>query len=217
MIQPRDPTPAAQSALLGELMAALRPALAAEKLDGTFVLEPGVRLRRAYGRCRWSAAGVEISVRCTADGDRMQWRRRGAIVATLLHELAHLRYRHHGPRFWSLHRRLVDRAAALGVYDPLDFDPAERARGDEKLASSAAAAIAAAARRARRERAAQDRAAVFTWPIGTVGRFARGPRVLTGSMVRILAHGRTRLLVETADGRRYRVAPDLLEPAVSFS
>jgi hypothetical protein len=76
----------------------------------------------------------------------------GAIVGTLLHELAHLRYRSHGPRFWALHRRLVDRAVALGVYDPLDRDPGERARGDEKLAASAAWPVALAARQRRLER-----------------------------------------------------------------
>src|SRR5690242_7780580 len=90
-----------------------------------------------------------ITVRCTADGDRTRWRRVGAIVGTILHELAHLRYRSHGPRFWALHRRLVDRAAAAGVYDPLDRDTAERGRGDEKLAGSAAWTIALAAREAR--------------------------------------------------------------------
>jgi hypothetical protein len=70
----------------------------------------------------------------------------------LLHELAHLRYRSHGPRFWAFHRRLVDRAAALGVFDPTDRDPAERARGDEKLAASAAWPIALAAKQRRLER-----------------------------------------------------------------
>jgi hypothetical protein len=130
----------------------------------------------------------------------------------LLHELAHLRYRSHGPRFWGLHRRLVDRAAALGVYDPADFDPAERARGDEKLAASAAAAIAAAARQARRERSRADRAALAEWPVGSRARFV-GPRSLAGTTVRVLEQRRTRLLVETPRGRRYVVAPGLLERA----
>ena len=125
-----------------------------ERLPLDFMLKPGTRLRRSYGRCTWHTSGVPptILVRCTADGDRSRWRGRGAIVGTLLHEIAHLRYRSHGPRFWALHRRLVDRAAALGLYDPLDRDPLERARGDEKLAGSAAWPIALAARRLRLER-----------------------------------------------------------------
>lgn len=145
---------AAQAALLNELRLHLEPILVREGLSLDFVLAPGVRLRRAYGRCAWrpNVSAPLITIRCTADGDRMTWRRRGAIVGTLLHELAHLRYRSHGPRFWALHRRLVDRAAALGVYDPTDRDPAERARGDEKLAASAAWPIALAARQRRLER-----------------------------------------------------------------
>jgi hypothetical protein len=148
-----DPSPAAQSALLGDLRAQLTPLLAREGLPLDFGLAPGTRLRRAYGRCAWRGnAPPLISVRCTADGSRSQWRRRGAILGTLLHELAHLRYRSHGPRFWALHRRLVDRAAGSGIYDPTDRDPAEHARGDEKLAASAAWPIALAARQRRLER-----------------------------------------------------------------
>jgi hypothetical protein len=149
-----DPTPAAQAALLAELRASVEPILRDERVALEFALKPGVRLRRTYGRCTWHAGGAPptVLVRCTADGDRARWRRLGAILGTLLHELAHLRYRSHGPRFWALHRRLVDRAAAAGLYDPTDRDPAERARGDEKLAGSAAWPIALAARRKRLER-----------------------------------------------------------------
>ena len=150
-----EPSKAAQAALLAELRMLLEPILVRDGLPLEFSLVPGLRLRRAYGRCTWRAGapGPVIAVRCTADGDRTHWRRRGAIVGTLLHELAHLRYRSHGPRFWALHRRLVDHAAAAGVYDPRDRDPLERARGDEKLAASAAWPIAMAARARRLERA----------------------------------------------------------------
>jgi WLM domain len=155
------PTRAAQAALLLELRAVLEPVLVRAGLPLEFVLVPGLRLRRAYGRCTWrsTSSAPVISVRCTADGDRTLWRRRGAIVGTLLHELAHLRYRSHGPRFWALHRRLVDLSAGMGVYDPTDRDPSERARGDEKLAASAAWPIALAARQRRLERARRKRGA----------------------------------------------------------
>lgn len=134
--------------MLAALRAEVEPILLRERLPTDFVLRPGLRLRRAYGQCRWRAEALApiITVRCTADGDRTRWRRLGAILGTLLHELAHLRYRSHGPRFWALHRRLADRAFVAGVYDPRDRDPAERGRGDEKLAGSAAWPIAAAAR-----------------------------------------------------------------------
>jgi hypothetical protein len=195
--------------------------LLTERVPTDFVLQPGVRLRRAYGRCSW-LPGVPlpvVAVRCTADADRGSWRHRGAIMGTLLHELAHLRYRSHGPRFWALHRRLVDRAVAIGIYDPHDRDPAERARGDEKLADSAARPVALAARNARRERTRANRAALQDWQAGAVARIAPGVGSLGGTLVRVLALGRTRLLVEAiealhaGDRRRYRVGPGLLVPA----
>ena len=187
----------------------------AEHLPLEFALKPGLRLRRAYGRCSWVAGGRPpvVSVRCTADGDPTQWRRTGAIVGTLLHELAHVRYRSHGPRFWALYRRMVDRAVAGGLYDPTDRDPAERGRGDEKLAESAAHPIALAARKARRERARANRSALHAWPPGSLARIAPDVRALAGMVVRVLALGRTRLLVETAERRRYRIDPSLLVPA----
>jgi hypothetical protein len=147
--------------LLYELRQRLEPLLLRESLPRDFGLKPGLRLRRAYGRCtfRPGQAPPSIAIRCTADGDRTRWRRGGAIMGTLLHEVAHLRYRTHGPRFWALHRRLVDRAVATGIYDPTDRDPAERGRGDEKLAASAAWPIALAAREKRLERRRQRSAA----------------------------------------------------------
>jgi len=209
------PSPAAQARLLAELRAAIEPILARESLPLAFTLKPGLRLCRAYGRCTWHppSGPPTIAIRCTADGDRTRWRHPGAIVGTLLHEVAHLRYRSHGPRFWALHRRLVDRAVVAALYDPTDRDPGERGRGDEKLAGSAARPIALAARRARQERASANRAALQAWQVGAVARIVTRRGVLAGARVRVTGLGRTRLLVETADKRRYRVAPALLVPA----
>jgi hypothetical protein len=153
------PSRAAQTALLAQLRLRLEPVMRAEGIPLDFDVKPGLRLRRAYGRCTWKSTAAQpiITVRCTADGDGNVWRRLGAIVGTLLHEVAHLRYRSHGPRFWTLHRRLVDRAVTAGLYDPTDRDPAERARGDEKLAASAAWPIALAARQKRLERTRSGR------------------------------------------------------------
>jgi hypothetical protein len=209
------PTRAAQAALLAELRAEILPVLIAERLPTNFVVSPGTRLTRAYGRCVWRPGSdvAEITIRCTADGDRSRWRRRGAIVGTLLHEAAHLRYRGHGPRFWALHRHLVDRAARAGVYDPTDRDPHERGRGDEKLADSAAGAIAEQAREARRSRLQINRLAVQDWRPGAVAFVRSG--ALAGVPVTVLALRRTRLLVETRTGRRYFVSPGLLLAAAS--
>jgi WLM domain len=207
------PSPAAQSALLDRLRLSLQPVITAEGLPTTFVLEPGTRLRRAYGRCTWSSSEpARITVRCTADGAEGRWRRQGAIVGTLLHELAHLKYRHHGPRFWALHRRLVDRAARSGVFDPRDQDLSERGRGDEKLAGSAAHAVALAAREARRARTRENRAALEGWQVGSLARVMPGRFKLSGKTVRVLALGRSRLLVESVpDRRQYTLSPGLLE------
>jgi hypothetical protein len=207
------PTAAAQAALLRELGRTVEPLMVAERIPTQFVLKPGLRLSRAYGRCTWRLGDQlpVITIRCTADDDRARWRRVGAIMGTLLHEVAHLKYRSHGPRFWAVHRRLVDRAVAGGLYDPSDRDPAERGRGDEKLADSAARPIALAARRARRERTRAERAALQSWRAGAVARIS--PDIggaLGGTLVRVLELGRTRLLVETPDRRRYHVAPSLL-------
>jgi hypothetical protein len=209
------PTRAAQAALLERLRPTLEPILRAERVPTDYVLQPGTRLRRAYGRCVWfpETQHAVISVRCTADDDRLRWRHTGAIVGTLLHEAAHLRYRSHGPRFWTLHRRLVDRAVAAGVYDPTDRDPAERGRGDEKLAASAARSVALAARAARLERMRANRLALQAWQAGATARIVPSVGGLAGAMVRVVGLGRSRLLIETSDRRRYRIAPSLLIPA----
>jgi WLM domain len=210
----QEPTPAAQQVLLLDLARQLAPVVTAERLTMPYALTPGVRLRTAYGHCRHLGGGrpAEIQVRCTADGDRTRWRQVGAIVGTLLHELAHLRWRHHGPRFWALQRRLADGAAGLGVYDPTDRAPNERGRGDEKLARSAAAPVAAAARAARRRRAAEHQQALATWPVGSHGQLAGVRGRLQGALVRVLRHGRTRALVQAAGGRQYWVAAQALRP-----
>jgi len=83
----------------------------------------------------------------------------------------------------------------------------------KKLADSAAHSIAVAARQTRRERARANRSAVRAWPLGAAARIGPEVRTLAGTVVRVLARGRTRLLVETPDRRRYRVAPTLLIPA----
>jgi WLM domain len=213
----RPPSPTAQAALLLHLKAALEPMLMAENVPLAYVIKPGTRLRRSYGRCIWRGEGQLplIVVRCTADADRGRWRRVGAIMGTLLHEVAHLRYRSHGPRFWSLHRRLVDRAVQAGLYDPRDRDPDERGSGDEKLADSAARPIAIAARQARWAHVRQQQAALRAWHVGAQARIASGRGELAGTQVRVVGLGRTRLIVEIADGRRYRVTPDLLVPQFS--
>lgn len=214
------PTATAQALLLFHLRDSLSPILQASRLPAPFTLKPGIRLRRRYGQCRrlpGSGLPPEVAVRCTQDGAPGEWRRLGSIAGTLLHELAHLRYAHHRPRFWACCRRLFDQAAEAGVYDPADEDPRERAQGDGKLAGSAAHAVAENARRARREASRTALHAMTAWEVGHEGdiRVARGP--LAGARVRVVRKLRTRLEVVGPDGRRYLVPAALLQASAPTS
>jgi WLM domain len=201
-------TPAAQRRAVGLLREAIEPLLTLRGLDSIpFDLEPGWRLKRRFGQCRHFTDGrpPRITLRCTGDDG---WRRRGALVHTLLHEVAHLKHRGHSKAFWRLCRALLDDAAHLGIYHPADDDPSERSSGVEKLAGSAAQPLVHLARRARRERHRAARELMAVWQAGSLAR-VRG----LGGPVRILEKRRTRVLVEAPRRRRYLVPVHLLEPA----
>lgn len=199
----------AQQALLDALRTALTPLLSANKVPTGFALRPGTRLRTRYGQCRRFGPNrpPEITVRCTKTTD--EWRRQASIAGTLLHEAAHLRYRHHGPRFWALCRRLLDQAAVAGIYDPREEDPEERAQGDGKLAGSAAHLIAEKARHAGLSVRRAGRRAIAGWEVGDWGVI---PGRLGDAELKVLRKRRTRLEVAGPGGRRYLVPAVLLVP-----
>jgi hypothetical protein len=209
------PTAAAQRAVMAALSELVEPLLASHRIHVPFTVEPGFRLRRRYGQCRHFSDGqpARISVRCTRHDQPAAWRRQGALVHTLLHELAHLKHRGHSAAFWRLCRAMVDDAAARGWYDPRQDDPTERSSGLEKLAGSAAQPLARAARGARRERSRAARQLMTGWDIGAQARLRVEHGRLARAVVRIVEKRRTRVLVETPRRRRYLVPVHMLEPA----
>src|SRR5690242_15672639 len=105
------PTPERQRIVLATLVLRLDPLRRAQKLPA-FRIEPGLRLRRVWGKCHvfTDARPPLIQVRCVTtatDGQPARWCSVDAITLTLLHEMAHLRHRGHGRAFWSYLRRLV--------------------------------------------------------------------------------------------------------------
>lgn len=208
------PTPAAQAVVLGILGGRLEPLRLQLRLPA-YELAPGTRLRRLWGRCQHFPDGRTplIQVRCTGD-DRRTWRDPSAMTGTLLHELAHLKYKGHGPRFWTFLRRLLDQAAATGLYRPTAEALGEGSRGDTKLAGTAADGAAQAALERRRERAAANRAAAAAFKAGDEVYVDVSSGALAGARVRVAAKARGWLTVDAPNGRRYRVAASVLRPVL---
>jgi hypothetical protein len=209
-----SPTPQRQREVLSIMVGRLEPLLKRHGLIQPFSCETGLRLERRYGMCRFDADGsIRIHVRCTRDGDRQRWRQPSAIMATLVHEVSHLRHRGHSKNFWRLCRGLLDEAAARGLYCGALDDASERPQGRDRLAGSAADAVVSAARVRRRERTQAASQLVTAWPLGAWARLPnRGGGRASHTLVQVVMKRRTRLVVQTRGGRRYLVSASLLEP-----
>jgi predicted metal-dependent hydrolase len=94
---------------------------------------------RLYGTCDVEGQ-IRIRLRSRTTGAFLRY---SSLVATLCHELAHLRHFHHGPSFVRFYRELLEAARARGLYRPaspaaLRADRAPRAGPvREDLAASA--------------------------------------------------------------------------------
>jgi hypothetical protein len=69
---------------------------------------------RIYGCCD-SDGHIRLRLRSRATGDFLKY---SSLLATLCHELAHLRHFDHGSDFTRLYRRLVRFAREIGLYRP---------------------------------------------------------------------------------------------------
>lgn len=71
-------------------------------------------VKRRYGIC-YSDGSIRIRLRHATTGRLLKY---SSLVDTLCHELAHLRYFDHGPRFKLFYQRILTHARRAGIYRP---------------------------------------------------------------------------------------------------
>ncbi len=79
------------------------------------------RVKRRYGSC-YSDGVIKIRLAHVKTKRPLKY---SSLIATLCHELAHLRHFHHGPRFRDFNEVVLDWARREGIYRP---EPPRRAR-----------------------------------------------------------------------------------------
>ncbi len=93
------------------------------------------QVKRRYGVC-YEDGSIRVRLRHTRTGRLLKY---SSLVDTLCHELAHLRYFHHGQRFRRFYLRLLERARRLGIYRPDPRRPAVAALKPQRFPARAAA------------------------------------------------------------------------------
>jgi predicted metal-dependent hydrolase len=89
------------------------------------------RVKRRYGVC-FRDGTIRIRLAHVVTGEPLRY---SSLVATLCHELAHLRHFDHSPRFRTFNLRVLEWARQAGIYRPREV----RARLDAPLPRRAAA------------------------------------------------------------------------------
>jgi predicted metal-dependent hydrolase len=85
------------------------------------VIEPErPRVKRRYGVC-FSDGTIRIRLAHAKTAEPLRY---SSLVATLCHELAHLRHFNHGPRFRAFNQTLLEWARSRGIYQPRRQRPA---------------------------------------------------------------------------------------------
>jgi predicted metal-dependent hydrolase len=81
------------------------------------------RVRRRYGVC-YRDGTIRIRLAHVVTGRPLRY---SSLVATLCHELAHLRHFDHGARFRGFNQRILEWARSTGIYRPR-MEPTPRTR-----------------------------------------------------------------------------------------
>jgi predicted metal-dependent hydrolase len=99
------------------------------------VIEPErPRVRRRYGVC-YADGTIRIRLAHARSGEPLRY---SSLVATLCHELAHLRHFDHGPRFRAFNQRILAWARSRGIYRPRSAEPLPAEPPHQRAARSAA-------------------------------------------------------------------------------
>ena len=72
------------------------------------------RVKRRYGVC-YRDGTIRIRLAHVVTGNPLRY---SSLVATLCHELAHLRHFNHGVRFRAFNQRVLEWARVAGIYQP---------------------------------------------------------------------------------------------------
>jgi predicted metal-dependent hydrolase len=92
------------------------------------------RVKRRYGVC-YRDGTIRIRLAHVVTGRPLRY---SSLVATLCHELAHLRHFDHGARFRSFNQRIVEWARSAGIYRPRSESAPRRPAPPPRLAPRAA-------------------------------------------------------------------------------